>query len=342
MKAITLREHGGPEVLRLEELPGPPVGPGEVRVRVRAVALNHLDLWIRRGLPTLKVPFPHILGADIAGEVESLGPGSTGIEVGARTLLAPATSCGHCRECLAGRDNFCRSYAILGESRSGGYAELITIPRANLLPYPEGLSFAQAAALPLTFQTAWQMLVQRAAVRPGEVVLVLAAGSGVGSAAVQIAKIFGATVIATASTDAKLELARALGADHLVNHATQDLLVEVRKLTGKRGVDVVFEHVGAATWEKSILACARGGRIVTCGATSGFSAPTDLRHVFFRQLSILGSTMGSKSVLYEVLDHVRAGRLKPVVDRVLPLEQAAEAHRLLEARAAFGKIVLEP
>jgi NADPH:quinone reductase-like Zn-dependent oxidoreductase len=216
----------------------------------------------------------------------------------------------------------------------------VTVPAANVLPYPGDLGFPEAAALPLTFQTAWQMLVDRARIQPGETVLVLAAASGVGSAAIQIAKLFGATVIATASTDEKLARARDLGADHLVNHAEGDVLSEVRRLTEKRGADVVFEHVGAATWEMSILCCAKGGRIVTCGATSGFEAKTDLRHVFFRQISILGSTMGSKSVLYPILDHVKAGRLRPVLDRVLPLKEAAQAHRLLEERATFGKVVL--
>jgi NADPH:quinone reductase-like Zn-dependent oxidoreductase len=340
MKAVTIREHGGPDKLLFEEIPEPEVQAGQVRLRVRACALNHLDLFVRRGLPSLRLTYPHILGADIAGEVESVGPGVVGIEVGRRAVLAPGVSCGTCRECLAGRDNFCRGYGILGESRNGGYAELVTVPAANVLPYPGDLGFPEAAALPLTFQTAWQMLVDRARIQPGETVLVLAAASGVGSAAIQIAKLFGATVIATASTDEKLARARDLGADHLVNHAEGDVLSEVRRLTEKRGADVVFEHVGAATWEMSILCCAKGGRIVTCGATSGFEAKTDLRHVFFRQISILGSTMGSKSVLYPILDHVKAGRLRPVLDRVLPLKEAAQAHRLLEERATFGKVVL--
>jgi NADPH:quinone reductase-like Zn-dependent oxidoreductase len=340
MRAVTIREHGDRDKLLVEEIAEPPVGPGQVRVRVRACALNHLDIWVRKGWPGLKLSYPHLLGADIAGEVESVGPGVEGVATGQRTMLAPAVSCGVCRECLAGRDNFCRAYAILGEGRTGGYGELITVPAANVLPYPDGLDFPQAAALPLTFQTAWQMLVERARVRPGETVLVLAAGSGVGAAGVQIAKLCGATVIATASTAAKLDRARTLGADHVVSSAEQNVLGEVRRITDRRGVDVVFEHVGAATWKESILACARGGRIVTCGATSGFEAATDLRHIFFRQVSILGSTMGSKSVLFDVLEHVRAGKLRPVVDRVLPLAEAAEAHRLLEERIVFGKVVL--
>jgi NADPH:quinone reductase-like Zn-dependent oxidoreductase len=342
MKAVVIREHGGREKLLLEEVPEPEVGPGQIRLRVRACALNHLDIWVRKGLPHLRLSYPHILGADIAGEVESVGPGVKGVEVGQRALLSPGVSCGTCRECLAGRDNLCRSYGILGESRAGGYAELISVPAANLLPFPEGMDFARAAAIPLAFQTAWQMLAEKAVVRPGEVVMILAAGSGVGSAGIQIAKLLGATVIATASTEEKLARARELGADHVINHAEADIVAEVKRLTRRRGVDVVFEHVGAATWQKSILSCASGGRIVTCGATSGWEAPTDLRHVFFRQISILGSTMGSKSVLFDVIKHVEAGRLRPVVDSVLPLEEAAEAHRLLEERAQFGKVVLTP
>ncbi|MCC6750817.1 MAG: zinc-binding dehydrogenase [Deltaproteobacteria bacterium] len=342
MRAVALREHGGRDKLLALELPEPEAGAGQVRVRIRACALNHLDLWVRRGLPHLRLTYPHILGADIAGEVDAVGPGVTGVTVGQRCLVAPGLSCGRCQACLAGRDNFCRGYGILGESVSGGYAERIAIPAANLLPYPGDLPFEQAAALPLTFQTAWQMLVERARVQPGETVLVLAAASGVGVAAVQIAKLYGARVIAAASSAEKLAVAESLGADHLINYKEQKLAPEVRRLTDKRGVDVVFEHVGAATWEDSLRACAWGGRVVTCGASSGFDAPTDLRHVFFRQLSILGSTMGSKAVLFDVVKHVAAGRLRPVVGRVLPLAEAAEAHRLLEEHAVAGKVVLVP
>jgi len=342
MRAITIREHGGPEALTSEELPDLSAGPGQVLVRVRACALNHLDIWVRRGLPHLKLSYPHILGADVAGEVLEVGAGVAGVEVGQRAVLAPGTSCGVCEQCLAGRDNHCRRYGILGETRDGGYAEQVVVPACNVLPYPGELEFPQAAAIPLTFQTAWQMLVDRARVRPGERVLILAAGSGVGAAGVQIAKLFGAEVIATASTEEKLERAAELGADHGINHAGQDLVAEVKRLTGKRGVDVVFEHVGQATWKQSILCAAKGGRIVTCGATTGWAAETDLRHVFFRQLSILGSTMGSKAVLFDVIEHVKAGRLRPVVDRVMGLEEAAAAHRLLEDRRQFGKVVLVP
>lgn len=342
MKAMTLRRHGGPEVLTLEELPEPTPGPGQVRLRVGAVAMNHLDLWVRNGLPHLKLEYPFLLGADVAGTVDAIGDGVSGVRVGDEIVVNPGWSCGRCRECLSGRDNLCRFYQLQGEDRSGGYAEQMVVPQQNVVPKPPSLSMADAAAIPTTFLTAWQMLTRKAPVRPGDDVLVMAAGSGVGVAAVQIAKLHGARVIATASSDDKLARARALGADETINHRTQDLVAEVKRLTGKRGVDIVFEHVGAEVWPKLILATARGGRIVTCGATSGWDARTDLRHVFFRQLEILGSTMGPKGDLFPILDHVAAGRLTPIVDRTMPLAEAQAAHRLLESRAVFGKIVLIP
>jgi NADPH:quinone reductase-like Zn-dependent oxidoreductase len=340
MKAVTLRSHGGPEVLRLEELPEPNAGPGEVRVRVAAVALNHVDLWVRRGLPHLKLEYPFVLGADVAGTVDQVGAGVRGVRVGDEVVVNPVFSCGHCQDCLSGRDNLCRWFELLGEDRPGGYAEKLVVPVSNIVPRPATLDAVTAAAVPVTFMTAWQMLTRKAPVHPGDDVLVMAAGSGVGSAAVQIAKLHGARVIATASSDEKLSKARQLGADEVINHATEDLVAQVKKLTGKRGVDVVFEHVGAAVWDKLILSVRKGGRIVTCGATSGWEARTDLRHVFFRQIEILGSTMAPKGDLFPILGHVAAGRLRPVVDRVLPLAEAGQAHRLLEDRASFGKIVL--
>jgi len=342
MKAMTLRHHGGPEVLALEDLPAPEAGPGQVRVRVAAVAVNHLDIWVRRGLPHLQLAYPFLLGADVAGTIDQVGPGVSGVNVGDEIVVNPGHSCGRCRECLSGRDNLCRWYQLMGEDRSGGYAEQIVVPAQNVVPKPPSLSMPEAAAVPTTFLTAWQMLTRKAPVQPADDVLVMAAGSGVGVAAVQIAKLRGARVIATASSDEKLARARALGADATINHKTHDLVAEVKRLTGKRGVDVVFEHVGAAVWPQVILCAARGGRIVTCGATSGFEARTDLRHVFFRQLEILGSTMARKGDLYPILAHAAAGRLRPVIDRVLPLAEAAQAHRLLEARAPFGKVVLRP
>ena len=340
-EAMVLRTHGGPEVLNRESIDLPEPGPREVRVRVRAVAVNHLDIWVRKGLAHTKLEYPHRLGADIAGEIDALGPGARGCKVGDRVVVSPGISCGVCDKCLAGADNFCRSYKILGENTQGGYARHCNVPDANVLPFPEGLAFTDAAAIPLVFLTAWQMLVVKAKVTPGQTVLVQAAGSGVSSAAIQIAKLFGARVIATTSTDEKAERARALGADDVVNYTTQDFVLECKRLTGKRGVDVVVEHVGGEVFTKSILAAAWGGRVVTCGATAGFSPAVDLRQIFFRQVEVLGSTMGSKGSLFTILDLVAKNKLRPVVDRVMPLWEAKEAHRVLEERRAFGKVVLE-
>jgi NADPH:quinone reductase-like Zn-dependent oxidoreductase len=295
MRAVVIREHGGPGVLRLEEMADPAPGAGEVLVRVKACALNHLDIWTRKGQVGRSVEFPHILGNDIAGEVAALGSGLDGIDVGQRVMLSPGTSCGRCRACLGGEDNFCRRYRVLGSHLPGGYAELVCCPAANVIPLPEGLRVEEAAAFPLVFLTAWHMLVTRARLRMGEDVLVWGASSGVGMAAIQIAKVFGARVVATAGSDAKLEQARELGAELTVNHGTGDVVAEVRRFTGKKGADVVIEHPGEATWERSILSLARGGRLVTCGATTGPRGVTEIRHLFAKQLSLLGSYMGSKA-----------------------------------------------
>jgi NADPH:quinone reductase-like Zn-dependent oxidoreductase len=344
MEAVVLREHGGPEVLQRESIDVPEPGPGEVRVAVKAVAVNHLDIWVRRGGPAFHLAYPHRLGSDVAGVIDAFGPGAGpgALAVGDRVVINPGISCGHCQSCLSGADNLCPDYRILGENTHGGYAGYVVVPRQNLAPYPDGLSYEEAASVLLPFLTAWQMLVRKAEVRPGEVVLVHGAGSGVGVAAVQICKLFGARVIATASSEDKLSRARALGADDTIDYQAGDFVGEVRRLTSKRGVDVVFEHVGGDTFARSIKVTRNGGRIVTCGATSGFTPAIDLRHVFFRQIQILGSTMGSKGDLFEVLKHVAAGRLRPVIHTVMPLAEAASAHRMLEARQAFGKIVLTP
>ncbi len=341
VKAIVLREHGGPEVLRAEELPTPEPGPGEVRVEIRAVALNHLDLWVRRGGPAFHLEYPHRLGADIAGVVDAVGPG-VAIDVGTKTVVQPGLSCMRCQACLDGRDNLCRHYKLLGENTQGGYCEYIVVPATNIAPYPDRLDFAHAASGILTFMTAWQMVVHKARVQPGDTVLVHGAGSGIGVAAIQIAKLYGARVIATAGSDHKLTHAKEIGADSVINYKTADFAAECRSQTLKRGVDVVIEHVGGEVFEKSIKAVRNGGRIVTCGATAGFHPSIDLRHIFFRQLEVLGSTMGSKGDLLAVLAHISAGRLEPIVYEKLPLERAADAHRILEERSAFGKVVLEP
>ncbi len=341
MRAMVLREHGGPEVLHFEDVPLPEPGPGEVRVRVRAISVNHLDIWVRRGGPAFKLEYPHRLGSDVVGTIDSIGDGARG-EAGAKVVVQPGLSCMHCAQCLGGHDNLCRWYRILGENAQGGYGEYVVVPDTNLAPYPERLDYPQAAAAILPFLTAWQMVVHKGRVAPGDTVLVQGAGSGVGVAAIQIAKLFGARVITTASSEAKLARAKQLGADVGIDYTTQDFVAECRALTGKRGVDVVIEHVGGDVFAKSLRAVRNGGRIVTCGATAGFHPEIDLRQIFFRQVEVLGSTMGSKADLLAVLEHVAAGRLVPVVDRVLPLANAAEAHNILERREAFGKVVLEP
>jgi len=342
MRAVRVHEHGGPEVLRLEDLPVPEPGPGQVRVRVRAAAMNHLDLWVRKGIPGVRFPLPLTLGSDGAGVVDAVGPGVRSARPGDEVVLNPGVSCGVCPACLRGRDNLCRDYGLLGEHRDGTDAEFVVVPEANLVRKPANLSFEEAAAFPLVFLTAWNMLVTNARLRPGEEVLVWGAGSGVGSAAIQIAKAHHARVIAVAGDDWKLERAKQLGADETVNHRTQNVLEEVRRLTGRRGVDVVFEHVGRATWEVSVKALARGGRLVTCGATSGAVVETDVRYVFGKAISVHGTWVGSKGELWDLLPLVEAGVLKPVLDRTFPLSQAQEAHAYLEAGQHFGKVILVP
>jgi NADPH:quinone reductase-like Zn-dependent oxidoreductase len=340
VKAIVFHQHGGPEVLKYEDVPDPVIRASDVLVRVKACALNHLDLWVRRGLPNVPIPLPHIPGSDVAGEIAKIGADVTTVSVGQKVVLAPLVSCGKCTACLAGLDNRCRQATNLGYMIDGGCAEFVRAPEVNCMLYPENLTWEEAASVPLVFQTAWHMLVSRAELQPGEDVLILGAGSGVGIAAIQIAEFFGARVITTAGSDEKLAKARELGADHFINHKTQKIRDEVRRITNKRGVDVVFEHVGTATWEDSLASLAPGGRLVTCGATTGYDAKVDLRFLFSRQLSLLGSYMGTKSELHKVLKLVAAGRLKPVVDRVFPLAEAAAAHAYLESGSQFGKVVL--
>ena len=341
MKAILFRQHGGPEVLQYTDVPDPEPRPSEVLVRVRACALNHLDLWVRGGLPNVPIPLPHIPGSDVAGEIAKIGSEVTTVRVGQKVVLAPGVTCGKCAACISGQDNRCRQFTNLGYMIDGGCAEFVRVPEVNCLSCPENLSFEQAAAIPLVFQTAWHMLIARAQLQPGEDVLVLGAGSGVGTAAIQIAKVFGARVIATAGSDEKLQKARELGADHGINHKSQKIRDEVRRITNKRGVDVVFEHVGTATWDDSLASLALAGRLVTCGATTGYDAKIDLRFLFSRQLSLLGSYMGVKSELHTIMKLVAASRLKPVVDRTFPLAEAATAHTYLEYGQQFGKVVLE-
>jgi NADPH:quinone reductase-like Zn-dependent oxidoreductase len=337
MRAVRFHEHGGAEVLKYEEAPDPAPGSTDVLVRVRACALNHLDIWNRRGVASIELP--HILGADVAGEV--VESSDTRIAPGQRVMLQPGLSCGRCEACLDGRDNECPQYDVLGSHSDGGYAEFVRIPSQNVVVLPDAIGFIEAAAFPLTFVTAWHMLVTRARIRPGEDVLVIGGGSGVGQAAIQIAWLHGARVFATAGTDDKLGRARELGAYEVINHHTQDLPAEIRRFTSKRGVDIVIEHVGEATWERSLKCLARGGRLVTCGATTGHKAGIDLRFLFSRQYSVMGSYMGTKAELLRAARFFFSGELRPAVDRTFPLADAAAAHRYLEAGSQFGKVVLE-
>jgi NADPH:quinone reductase-like Zn-dependent oxidoreductase len=342
MKAARIHQHGPPEVLTYEDVPDPKIKANQILVRVRACALNHLDLFVRAGIPGMKFAMPHILGCDIAGEVVETGELCERVKPGWRVLLSPGLSCRQCDQCLAGRDNFCRRYTIFGYGVDGGDAELLAAPEWTAIQIPGDLSFEEAAAAPLVFLTAWHMLVGRARLQMGEDVLVLAASSGVGSAAIQIAKLHRCRVIATAGGEAKLAKAKELGADHVIDHYTGDISAEVKKLTGKRGVDVVFEHVGAATWSKSLESLAPAGRLVTCGNTSGWDVKLDLRFLFSKQWSLLGSFMGTLGELHQVLKFVFKKELRPVIDRVYPLGEIRAAHERLENKEQFGKVVVTP
>ena len=342
MRAVVFDRCGGPEVLESRELADPVPGLDEALVRVRACGINHLDLWVRAGLPGLEPAMPHILGSDVVGEIVALGAAVRHLAVGERTLVLPTLSCGVCPACLNGDDHLCRRPDVLGRARQGGYAELVAVPAVNCLAYPAELPWEVAAAAPLVSLTAWHMLVGRAGVRPGEDVLVIGAGSGVGSMAVQIARLLGARVLATAGSDAKCVRARELGAHETIRHDTEDVATRVRALTGKKGAEVVFEHVGGRVFEAGLAALARNGRLVTCGATIGSDVKLSLNQLFGRHLTLMGSWMGRRAELVEVLKHVASGALQPIVDSVRPLAEARAAHEHIEARRQFGKVVLVP
>jgi NADPH:quinone reductase-like Zn-dependent oxidoreductase len=340
MKAIRIHEFGGPEVLGYEDVPDPHPLLDQVLVRVRACAMNHLDLWVRKGVTGTSLP--RIPGSDVAGEIVEVGKYVSGCKPGQRVLLAPMSFCNRCVKCAGGLQNQCAEFSVLGHRVDGGDRELIAVPAVNVIPIPDFLDFDQAASVPLVFLTAWHMLVTRAAIGLGQTLLVLGANSGVGIAAIQIAKLFNAIVIATAGNEKKMEKARGLGADYVINHYQQRISEEVRKITNKEGVDIVIEHVGAATWEESLKSLKPAGVLVTCGATTGPSVGIDLRFLFSRQLSVLGSYMGTVGELHEVLTHVFSGKLKSVVDRTFPLSETRAAHEYMEESEMFGKIVLRP
>ncbi|MCP4873216.1 MAG: zinc-binding dehydrogenase [Proteobacteria bacterium] len=338
MRAIRFHEQGPPSVLRLDEVDDPNPGPGEVLLDVAAAGVNHLDIWVRRDLP--RIPVPRIPGADAAGTVAALGEGVTGIEVGDKVLIDPGLSCGTCRRCFEGEHSLCSSFKILGESCNGTYCSKLAVPAVNCHPIPEGWTFVQAAAFPLVALTAWRMCISRGRLRPGETVLILGAAAGVGVMCIQIAKMVGCRVIATASTEAKRELCAALGADITIDYTADGWEKQVRAAAGGK-VDVTIDYVGGATWGSSLKLTRNGGRVLTCGATTGDATAAGLSHIFFRQLEIIGSTMGARSDLAEALVAANRGDLKPVLDGVLPLAEAARAHQLIEDRGVLGKLVLE-
>lgn len=342
MRAVVIREHGGLDRLLLEERPMPEPGPKEIRVRLHAAGLNHLDTWVRRGVPGHTFPLPMVPGCDGAGVVDALGAGAEGPAAGARVVVAPGYSSRHDRETASGLHHLSPGYGIFGEMRDGTCAEYVVAPEENVLPLPESLPFDVAAAFPLVYLTAWTMVVRRAALRPGESILVHAAGSGVSTAAVQIARLCGAgRILATTSSPGKAERARSHGVDAVLDYTDEDWSRQARRLSGG-GVDVVIDHVGQATMEGSLRCLARGGRIVTCGATTGPEAAVNLNLLFFKSLSLLGSTMGSLGDVYRCLELVASGALQPIVADVLPLSQVAEAHRRLEGREVYGNLVLVP
>jgi 2-desacetyl-2-hydroxyethyl bacteriochlorophyllide A dehydrogenase len=342
MRCVRIHEHGGIDKLVQDEIPVPGIGPTDVLVQVKATSINHLDLWVRQGLPGVKFPLPLVPGVDAAGVVAKVGEGVRHVKTGDRVVVAQGISCGHCKHCLDGNDNLCKEYRLIGEHRDGADAEFIAVPGRNIQRLPQNVSFESAAASALVFLTAWQMLVDKARAKQTEDVLVVGASSGVGTAGIQIAKMLGARVLATTSSEEKAARLREIGADEVINYKVESVFERVRLLTAKKGVDVVFDHVGARIWEENIKLLAKGGRLVTCGATSGYEAKTDLRYVFYKQLQILGSTMGRKGDLLTIMDLIGQGKLKPVIDRVLPLSEVRLAHQIVEEGKHFGKIVLIP
>ncbi len=342
MKAMLYTATGGLEVIQPAEVPTPHAGRGEVRVRVVASALNHLDLWMRRGLPGIPPSFPHVGGCDIAGVVDEVGEGVSGWQGGERVVINPTLSCGACEWCLRGVEPLCDRFKILGEHTWGGLAEWVVVPAGNLHRVPDDFSLIEAAAAPLVFATAWRMLITQAAIRAGETVLVVGAGGGVNSAAIQIAALAGCRVWAITSSEAKMEAARALGAEWVINYTEVPAWGKaVFERSDRRGVDVVVDNVGEATWATSLRALAKGGRLVTVGATTGPMGATDIRLVFWRQLQLIGSTMSTRGEFHDVMQLVWQRKLRPIVDRVLPLDQLREGHAALESGDHFGKIVIE-
>jgi 2-desacetyl-2-hydroxyethyl bacteriochlorophyllide A dehydrogenase len=340
MKAVLFREHGGPEKLSYEEMPMPQIGPQDVLIRVKACGLNHLDIWVRQGSLGYAIPFPHVGGSDVSGIVEQVGAQVEGITVGTRVFVSPGISCWNCEFCLAGRDNMCRTYNLLGARMHGGYAEFVKVPFRNVVPIPENITFEQAAAFPLVSVTASHMLFALAGLQHGETVLVMGAGSGVGMMAIQLAKLAGARVITTVGSDDKIPKAVVLGADAVIDHSKEKVSERVKLLTEGRGVDVVVEHIGPEVWDSCLESLSKGGRLITCGATTGGDVKLNLRHLYSRQLTIKGSYMGTWAELVKAAELIGQKRLIAVIDRTFPLHEARAAQELMLSRKFFGKIVL--
>lgn len=342
MKAVRIHAHGGLDVLRYEEVEKPRLAsPTDAIVQLKTAALNRIDLWNRRGLTGMDIALPHILGADGAGIVVETGAQVHNVKPGDQVCLYPPSGCGRCEFCSTDREFLCINLRVLGERLQGTYAEYVKIPAANCFPVPAGLSFEEAAAFPLVFLTVWRMLVTNADLKPGEQVLILGIGGGVATAALQLAKQMGAHVVVTSSSDEKLAMAKSWGADHGINYLKNDFTKEVRTLTAKRGVDVVVDSVGGESWVKSLAALAKGGRLVTCGATAGANPPTDIRRIFWNHLKIFGSTLGSRGEFRQLLSFMQVNGVRPIVDQVFPLKETAAAQRRLEEGKQFGKVVLQ-
>ena len=347
MKAVAFSKQGGIEVLEYQDVPSPTLGPNEILIKVKSCAVNYLDIHARRDRPEIKQKLeetsaPHILGSDISGEVVEISGEHPKLAIGNRVLLAPCIPCGICHDCINGYENLCDTQQLLGFQTDGGYAEFVKAPAKNAIRIADPLSFVEASALPIAYLTAWHMLITRAQLRAGEDVLILGAGGSVGSAGLQIAKLVGARIFATASTEEKLARAKAHGADVTINYAEVDFSEVILEKTKGRGVDVVLEHVGAATWDKSISSLAKNGRLVSCGVTTGNIGEINIRKMYQKQLTLMGSALGTSKELRKLVRLADLGLLVPIIDRTLPLEQAADAHQLLESRKNFGKVCLIP
>jgi NADPH:quinone reductase-like Zn-dependent oxidoreductase len=341
LKAVRIYEHGGIETLRYEEAPEPTLcSPNDAIVNLRAASLNHIDLWNRRGLTGMNLKFPHILGGDGAGVITKVGDQVTNVKPGDAVCLYPPSGCGRCEFCVTDREYMCIHLRVLGERENGTFAEYVRVPARNCFPIPPGLTFEEAAAFPLVYITVWRMMLTLGGLKPGEHVLILGIGGGVATAALQVAVNIGTHIIVTSSSDAKLEKAKSLGAEHGINYRNFDFAKEVRRITGKRGVDVVVDSVGGDSWVKSLKSLAKGGRLVTCGATTGANPPTDIQRIFWNNLKIFGSTLGDRAEFREVLNFIEASRTKPIIDKVFPLREAAAAQTRMEEGRQFGKIVL--